>query len=165
VQPARPYHPLVCTVCLQAASLSLSHTPTVWVAATCRQYLTQTEVWSGLVVEVTQRLEEKLTFTQRSHMRQWFGSRALDWVQLWCKPMRMCLAFSYNWRTRRGDLIMRCFLPLLVALVLVGVGMGVGIWELTKQSKGPPRSQTPAKAGSKDSLWSEQPVRRGRPVS
>jgi len=174
------------------------------VTATHRQYLTQAEVWSGLVVEVTQRLEDQLTSKQRSNMRQWSqlrslldssqaqpsgsalssqpraarlaalarrlrdvahalgSSAAVQWVQLWT-PMQLSLAFAYNWRTRRCDLILRCFLPLLLVLAIVGVCMGVGIWELkeqarTAQASRPGSAPTPAKVNETASEWSKQPV-------
>lgn len=103
---------------------------TAWL---CRQYLNEEQVWSGLVFEVTQRLEEKLGLKHRCLMGQWWVGRPWRFLWLVCTDMRFCAATAYNWRTRRCDMVLRCFLPLLLVLALVGVSMGVGIWELQQQ--------------------------------
>jgi hypothetical protein len=101
----------------------------------CRQYLAQAEVWSGLVVEITQRLEDKLSYKQRRAMQTWFTPRSAPWayLRLCCTPMQLCTAFAYNWQTRRCGVLLRCVLPLLLVLAIVVVCTVVGIWEINAQ--------------------------------
>lgn len=99
-----------------------------------RQYLTQTEVWSGLVVEVTQRLEDKLSSKQRGLMRNWFRCCSFPgaWLRLCLTPMQLCTAFQYNRRTRCCQVLLRCILPLVLVLAIVAACMYAGVWELQK---------------------------------
>ncbi|WIA39860.1 hypothetical protein OEZ86_013307 [Tetradesmus obliquus] len=53
------------------------------------QYLNEEQVWSGLVVEVTQRLEEKLGSKQRRLMRHWWVASPWAWLRLLLTPMRL----------------------------------------------------------------------------
>lgn len=100
----------------------------------CRQYLNEEQVWSGLVVEVTQRLEEKLGSKQRRLMRYWWVVSPWAWLCLLLTPMRLLAGMAYNWKTRRLQLLLRCLLPLLLVLAVVAVCMGVGIRELQVQA-------------------------------
>lgn len=86
------------------------------------------------MVEVTQRLEEKLGHKQRRVMRGWWIISPWDFLRLLLVPMRLLAAFAYNWKTRRPDVILRCFLPVLLVLAVVGVCMGVGIWQLQQKA-------------------------------
>jgi hypothetical protein len=94
--------------------------------------LNEEQVWSGLVFEVTQRLEEKLGFKHRRLMGQWWAGKPWHFRRLKYTPMRLWAAMVYNWRTRTCDMVLRCILPLLLVLVVVAVSMGVGISELRK---------------------------------
>lgn len=105
-----------------------------------RQYLNEEQVWSGLVVEVTQRLEEKLGHKQRRLMRGWWIISPWDFLRLLLVPMRLLAGLAYNWKARRTDVVLRCILPSVLVLLVVGACMGFGIWELQQQAK--------AKAGS-----------------
>lgn len=91
-------------------------------------------MWSGLVVEVTQRLEDKLGSKQRRLMRHWWVVSPWAWLCLLLTPMRLLAGAAYNWRTRRLQLLLRCLLPLLLVLAVVAVCMGVGIRELKVQA-------------------------------
>jgi hypothetical protein len=147
----------------------------------CRQYLTQAEVWSGLVVEITQRLEDKLSYKQRRAMQKWFTPSEAPgaFLRLCCTPMQLCTAFAYNWHTRRCALLLRCILPLLLVLLIVVACTAVGIWEINAQHErrvtqqaaaaaasattatGPPASPQPPRPSplpSNATLWSEQLV-------
>lgn len=70
------------------------------------------------MVEVTQRLEDKLSAKHRGRMRSWFKPLKFRaaWLKLCCTPMQLFTAFQYNWRTRAFDVVLRCLLPLLLVL-------------------------------------------------
>ena len=113
------------------------------------QYLNEEQVWGGLVVEVTQRLEEKLGTQQRRLMRGWWV--LVDpwrWLQLLLTPMRMCTAFAYNLKVRRWEVMLRCILPLLLVLAAVATGVGIGIQELGALGQGAVKSTSPSPSPS-----------------
>lgn len=101
-----------------------------------RQYLNESEVWGGLVVEVTKSLEKSLGGGNRSMLRGWFHPWL--WPSSWLllsKPMRQWAAVRYNLRTRKLELLLRCVLPVLATLVVVGVLAWVGVAQI--QRRGP----------------------------
>lgn len=120
--------------CVPCISLLCATNPYCYpLSLVCRQYLNEEQVWSGLVFEVTQRLEEKLGLKHRCLMGQWWVDRPWRFLRLVCTDMRLWAAMAYNWRTRTCDMVLRCILPLLLVLAVVAVSMGVGIWEVQKQ--------------------------------
>lgn len=122
-----------CHVCLKRYCCSFLSYTSLTAPPVClgRQYLTEEQVWSGLVVEVTQQLEEKLGRKQRRSMRQWWVFSPGQFLLLFT-PMRLLAAMTYNWRMRPLAMVLRCFLPLLLVLLAVGLGIGFGISELLK---------------------------------
>jgi uncharacterized membrane protein YcjF (UPF0283 family) len=139
-------------------------------------------VWSGLVVEITQRLEDKLSYKQRRAMQKWFTPRSAPWayLRLCCTSMQLCTAFVYNWRTHHCALLLRCIFPLLLVLAIVVVCTVVGIWEINAQQQmrvdaqqaaaaaaiatsasapsASPQPPRPSPLPSNATLWSEQLV-------
>jgi len=64
---------------------------------TCsRQYLNEEQVWGGLIVEVTQRLEEKLGWEERLRMMTWWRSAVLR-LRLLLVPQNMEVALKFSW--------------------------------------------------------------------
>jgi hypothetical protein len=85
----------------------------------CRQYLNETEVWAGLVVEVVRQLEQQLSWGQR----RW-------------------LALRFHWRKSRMQLLLRLVLPLFSVLAVLATVMAYGIAKLNEHSTGTAREQT-----------------------
>lgn len=69
------------------------------------------------MVEVTRRLEEKLSPKHRAVMRCWW--RGLLWLPLLLWPQRTWLAVKYNWQKRRSELFLQCMLPVMAVLAVV----------------------------------------------
>jgi hypothetical protein len=85
----------------------------------CRQYLNETEVWAGLVVEVVRQLEQQLGWWQR----RW-------------------LALRFHWRKSRMLLLLRLVLPLFAVLAVVATVMAYGIAKLNEHSTATAREKT-----------------------
>jgi hypothetical protein len=81
-----------------------------------RQYLSETEVWAGLVVEVVRQLEQQLGWWQRRR-----------------------LAMRFNWRKQRLVLLLRLVLPVLA---VIGAVMAYGFAKLGEHSGGTAREAT-----------------------
>lgn len=109
------------------------------------------------MVEVTQRIEEKLSYQQRCLMRPWWSNVWSHWLALTFTPMAQCTALAYNWRTRKSAMILRCFLPVCAVLVLTGVLMWVGISELLAEGDPSLSAQTTPPASPKPSNSSDSP--------
>lgn len=99
-------------------------------------------MWGGLVVEVTQRLEDKLSRHHRQAMLSWWNFDWWLWLKLLLKPMKQCAAVQYNWRTRKWDLLLRVLLPLTVMLAVVGILAGYGISGLAAQKSSKVRTSS-----------------------
>lgn len=82
-----------------------------------REYLNEEQVWSGLIVEVVKRLEEKLGSENRALMRSWW--RSCRWAIKLRLNLRWLLAWQYNWQQRRAVMCITWLLPILLAACIL----------------------------------------------
>jgi hypothetical protein len=76
-----------------------------------RQYLNETEVWAGLVVEVVKQLEQQLSWGQRR-----------------------LIALRFHWQKNWLLLVLRLLLPTVAVLAVLAALMAYGIAKLNKHS-------------------------------
>jgi len=87
-------------ITLLPQQMAMPRLMTVWFNAW--MYVGDQQIWAGLIVEVVHKLEQQLPF----------------WNRCW-------LAFRYNWQSRRSEVVLKLFLPLL--LLILGFGWFVAL--------------------------------------
>jgi hypothetical protein len=99
-----------------------------------REYLNEEQVWSGLIVEVIKRLEERLGPEHRASMRGWW--RSWQWAIKLRLNLRFLLAWQYNWQERCALMWIQWLLPILLAafiLLPLAVYGSKQLWEMNKK--------------------------------
>jgi hypothetical protein len=80
-----------------------------FLASTTRQYLNETQVWAGLVVEVVKQLEGRLSW-----------------------PQRRLLALRFHWRKNKLALVLRLVFPMFAVLAVLATLMAYGIVKINE---------------------------------